>query len=446
MSIRSPERAIISLRHSFFWTASGQVSQLVGAMFAGALINRALLPAGRGVLAEMQTWVALFVSLCGLSLNTAIYHFANRDRYDVSDRARLLIVVLGSLTTAVLAAAGLLTVFEAWPSKVSLEAIVHAPLLIGLLVTTIFCVNLVTLGQALGRVKLVALVTIFQTTVNVGCVIPAFFLRRIDVRFAILTAIAVQGVGCVTLLSKLGIDTRSPVSGLTPATVWQFLSAGLKQHVATVSVFAYTKANQLIVFHYCGDKQSGLFAAALTLAFGLFTGFAAFQMALYPWVIHASDEFAVTIRSLRLAVYGGVLLTLPSMLFAGPLLHLFGGVAFEEARDVFRLLILAAWTLSVSSFAAPYVIKAGAFGINGAITVAIGVLGLLLNFVLVPRLRGAGAATATVLTTLIGFGMTLGLLRVVSGKSPLHFIRPDFRQELAAFRSAVRRGFSARPS
>ena len=46
-------------------------------LFTGALINRSLGPFNRGIFAEAQTWVALFVVIFGIGMQAAIYHFSN---------------------------------------------------------------------------------------------------------------------------------------------------------------------------------------------------------------------------------------------------------------------------------------------------------------------------------------------------------------------------------
>ena len=85
------------------WTVLAQGSQTVGSMVTAAMINRAISPAGRGIIADVQTWAGLLVTLFGLSLNSAIYHCANRERYTYGDDTRLYIVLLTSTCASIVA-------------------------------------------------------------------------------------------------------------------------------------------------------------------------------------------------------------------------------------------------------------------------------------------------------------------------------------------------------
>lgn len=419
------------LKRGFLWTLSGKAALLLGGLVTAALINRALNPAGRGIFAEMQTWVGLFAVLFGFSLDTAIYHFANRERFPVGDGVRLALALGLSIVAAVLAGAAMGGFILGWPEKVSAQAATYLMPLLALLIFTVLGINLVTLGQALGKVRLVALAAVFQAVVNIGLIVPAYAMAALDIRYAIFAALGVQALGTAAVFVALLRHTGISIAGVTPGVVWQFLSAGLKQHVATISTYLYTKVNQLIVFHYCGESQTGLLAAALILAFGIFGVFGALQLALYPRVIHFTDDLEITIHSLRLSFYAGLLLMAPLLLFAGPILRIYGGEPFEEAAWIFRFLVLGAWILSLSSLAAPYFIKRGAFMMMATTAVLLGGASLLMNFLLVPRFQAVGAAVATALTMLLGFLLVLAVVRVLSGSNPLEMFKPRFGRELA---------------
>ena len=88
---------------NFAWLFSSKTSFIITSFFTGALINRALGPSGRGVLAEIQTWVHLFMVIFGLSIDTAVYHFSNRRRYKFDDSVRLTTVLVLNVVLSLLA-------------------------------------------------------------------------------------------------------------------------------------------------------------------------------------------------------------------------------------------------------------------------------------------------------------------------------------------------------
>jgi O-antigen/teichoic acid export membrane protein len=396
------------------------------------------------VLAEIQTWVGLFAVLFGISINVAVYHFANRERYTFADGARLTLTLGSSLGTSLLAATAMGTFFLVWPEKVSSQAVEHLTVVVGLLVATLFATNLLALSQSLGHVRLTAAASICQALTNIGLIAPAFLLDIIDVRYALLSTLCVQTVGALAVLFVLWRAHGASLSGVTAQAVLAFFSVGLKQHIAAVALFGYVRVNQLIVFHYCGAHQTGLYAAAYGLSFGVFSGFGALQLALYPRVIHHSDDLQITTRSLRIGLYSGILIITPLILFAHTIMRAYAGSRFQEAEGIFQLLVPSAWFLSLSSLVAPYYIKSGAFGLGAIIAITLGCCSIVANFLLVPPFAGIGAAGATLVTTLLGFVLNLGLLRLISGVSPMSLFLPYFGQEITALKTALSSWTTAR--
>jgi len=100
---------------------SSKTFALTAAFIAAALINRSLGPSLRGVFAEMQTWVALFTALFGISMDTAIYHFSNRSLYGVNDKERFVTISTLSFIYACLGAIALTVFVLLYPGQVSHE-------------------------------------------------------------------------------------------------------------------------------------------------------------------------------------------------------------------------------------------------------------------------------------------------------------------------------------
>jgi len=424
----------IGLGKSFAWTLLGKAALLLGGVITAALVNRALAPAGRGFLAEIQTWAAAFAVIFGFSLDTAIYHFANRQRYVLSDSERLTTVLATSLGAALIAVLFFAALVAAFPGVLSPSARGALPLLVALLLSTLFFTNLQTLAQATGNVRTVALTSSIQAATALGLIIPAFFVHRLDLDYVLMATVLAQMFGIAAVVLAFRRSGVVPVGRLDRKLVGEFLLSGLKQHVATISTFAYTKVNQLLVFNYAGEAQAGMFAAALTLAFWIFGGFSALQLALYPRTIHFADDLEVTVRTLRIAFYSGGLLCLGAMLFAKQILMAYGGAAFVDAAPILRLMILSAWFLSMSSLVAPYYVKHGAFRLAAATAILLGLISVAINLWLVPSYQAIGAAAATAMTTLLGFGLVFSMLRILSGRWLWRIFRPDFRAEMAGFR------------
>jgi O-antigen/teichoic acid export membrane protein len=111
------------------------------------------------------------------------------------------------------------------------------------------------------------------------------------------------------------------------------------------------------------------------------------------------------------------------ILFAKPILLLYAGKDFLPAISTFRILLITAWLLPLSSLVAPYCIKLGAFYAMSFSALLLGVISIALNMLLIPSFLKIGAALATSITSLTGFCFSLILLRFLSKKNPLEFVK-----------------------
>jgi O-antigen/teichoic acid export membrane protein len=394
-----------------------------------AMINRALGPSGRGIYAEMQTWIELFAVLFGMSMVTAIYHFANKSLYGTDDQSRFVTTFSLSLIYGFLASAALTLFVYAWPEKVSSETYKYLILLDALLIATMLAGNLVIFLQAIGDIQYSAFVVVVQGATNVLIVGYAYWSNFLDIKMVLLSILIIQGIALIMLLLKFG--KYNYFAGKFSKNLAQgILVAGLKQHIATIATFVYTKINQLIVFKYCGESNAGLFAVSLSAALYLTFIPMTFQTVLYPRVIHATDDYEITIRSLRWGFYGWGAIVFLMILFAKPILLLYAGSSFLPSVNNFRILMIAAWFLPLSSILAPYYIKRGAFGLASISAVLLGIISMGLNIILVPRYADIGASLATSLTCFIGFCMVLLFLWHLSQKNPFVIFCLDLRKEI----------------
>ena len=407
---------------------------MVAGFITAAMINRALGPSGRGIYAEMQTWIGLFAVFFGMSMDTAIYHFANRSLYGTDDRSKWITTFLLSLTYGVLAAAALTVFVLGWPEQVSSETFKYLLLLDILLIATILTGNLIIFLQALGDIIYSGVIGVAQGLTNILVIAYAYLVDSLDITVVLITVLIIQGITFLLLLVKF---RRNDLLGgrFSKDLAKGIVMAGLKQHLATIATFVYMKVNQLIVFRYCGESSAGFFAVSLSAALYLMFIPMTFQTVLYPRVIHARDDYEVTIRSLRWGFYGWGSIVFLMLLLAKPILLLYAGRSFSDSINNFRVLMIAAWFLPLSSMIAPYYVKAGAFWLASLSAMFLGIVSISLNIFLVPRYAAIGASLSTAFTCFIGFCVTLIFFRYLTRKNPLIIFQPNFRAEIALFRT-----------
>lgn len=428
-----------SLIRNFTHLLGSRVCFLASLFVADGLVNRSLGPADRGVLAEMHTWVTMFVALAGLSLDTAIYHFANPDAYADPEETKLGTSVGMSAACSCAAAIGLLLLTNLASSSTSDQAARSIVFL--MLWAFLFMVSrhLRVFLEAHKHVAVSAAIGVARAAVYLAVIVPAFVFGRLTVFWVVASMIAMEGsataIGLVVLARRIRHRWRFS-SRLARGMVW----AGLRQHVATVSTFVYVRLNQLLVCKYCSEEEAGVFAVAQTLAFAFMFVPATLQSALYPRVIHAEDEYEVTVQTMSLTFYawGGVILGL--LVLARPLVMLYAGAQFVRSVSVFRLLLPAAWFVPLAALLAPYYVKAGAFSLASLSAVVLAGTSVCLSLYLIPRHLAMGAALATCCTGLVGLGLTLAFLWFLSRRNPFVIFLPVFgwRQVLALARRVWR--------
>lgn len=392
------------------------------ALVTAALINRALGPELRGVLAEIQTWVALMVTCFGLSMDAVIYHFSNQELYPGKDSDQLVTVISMTFIYSSVASLFVLLIMHYKSDIISPTTIKYLILMVGLIVSTMFSSNLAVFYQARGRMVLSSVAGFFQAIINLLLIGMAFHSNVLNLRFIVLSLIIVQVVAVVVFLFA-GTRDQFFKGKYSFNLARDMLGAGLKQHAATVSTFVYIKINQLIVLKYCGEAQAGLFAVSLSLIMAAMVIPSTLQIVLYPRVIQATDDFDITVLTLRAGFYGWGLIVFALFLLAKPIIYIYGGNEFMASVIPFRILLLTAWFLPISSFIAPYIIKKGAFLLSSASAVFIGAISIILNFILIPRFSLYGAAWATAISSIVGFFIAVLLLALVARRNPLKFLR-----------------------
>jgi O-antigen/teichoic acid export membrane protein len=428
-------RLFLDLKRNFTWMLGSKTLVMVAGFITAAMINRALGPSGRGIYAEIQTWIGLFAVLFGMSMDTAIYHFANRSLYGIDDPSRLITTLILSLIYGFLAMGAFAFFVLGWRQQVSSETFRYLVLLEVLLIASMLAGNLIIFLQAMGGIRYSAVIGVVQGAANVFVVGYAFCVKSLDIQIVLISILLIQGIAFLMLFAKFGKDGL--LGGrFSKDLAKRIIMAGLKQHLATIATFVYTRINQLIVFRYCGESSAGIFAVSLTAALYLMFIPMTFQTVLYPRVIHAVDDYEVTIRSLRWGFYGWGIMVLLMFLFAKPILLLYAGSRFLPSVNNFRVLMVAAWFLPLSSILAPYYVKAGAFGLASISAMFLGIISICLNMFLVPRYADVGASLATALTCLIGFCAVLLFLWHLSQRNPLVVFHLDLKKEMASFRSA----------
>jgi O-antigen/teichoic acid export membrane protein len=182
----------------------------------------------------------------------------------------------------------------------------------------------------------------------------------------------------------------------------------------TVNYVAAVLASRVDVFllaHFRGPTEVGLYSAAFQLAmvFPLLAG--ALFIVLLPHVSQMQGKAQLRAFLRRtLAVSGiGLLLALPAVLFAGPLVHLLFSARYAASAGIFQVLCLNFVLALVTQPLSTVLYATDRPDAMAAVTGLQLVLAVAGNWLLVPLYGGLGAAWVAVAVTLVGSALTVGL-------------------------------------
>ncbi|THD09541.1 lipopolysaccharide biosynthesis protein [Metallibacterium scheffleri] len=376
------------MRRAIFYTSGAQIAiQLIG-LVTGILVARWLGPDGRGQLAAVISWAALFAYLGNVGIPVA-YTYASAK--EPARRHQLLGngLVAAGLQWLVLAALGiwlLPVVLASHGTVLAHLAVLYLLAYVPLNLLTLYInaiqqgsgqyarFNVVRLSVSAGYVLLLVLFWAFGH-MNVESVVSANLLSNV-----LTLALALS----LTLPMLVRRGQESPLGWFDVKTLWGDLRYGLSAHIGTLQPFSGLQIDVLALTMLVGVHDLGLYMAALAGASLLRAqGFALGQVVL-PEVAKCSqrqEQMKIILKFAGIAGLGGTLALLVVLLWASPLLRLVYGSAFLPASPILKALTFA------------------------------GLLGAVYR-VLADGLRGMGRPFASTIAELVGLGVGIPALAV----------------------------------
>lgn len=382
----------------------------------GAIVNRILGPAGKGVLSVGTNAQALFSSLGSLSVGTVLVkETAQREnRWDAFlGNALVLAAVLGSGTVALAVAIYRIfpeTLFAHLASGDFTLAVAAVPFLI-------LNTYLLALIQCLNLTRVYNLVVFLEGASAFVLTLALILARFVSVSLLLWTTLVVPvllTVVCLRVLARGGVSR--------PRFDWalfrESVRDGAQLHIGAIAMYVYYRIDVLILNAYSQPAEVGYYFVAVTITEILFMLPVALQVVLYPRISQEKAEplaQEMSARAARLALTGSIA-GAAVMAAAAPLLvRLLAGRAFLPSVALIWILLPGAAVQVFVSVLSALWIRQGRFRALSLSAVALAVINVGLNLLLIPRWSAAGAAAATSATYAAGFLVTLEFVRRYSG-------------------------------
>lgn len=382
---------------------------------------RLLGPEGRGEIAAVTTWVGLFATVGYLSLGQVAIHRATASAGRPWFAATFgSLLTLGSTLTLVgwAVAAGLFAATDG-------EVFKH---LSGTLLVLAFLALPFHIWEYYGS-------ALFMATDQLAVYNWAQILGRIVGLIGVLGLLALGWGAVGVLLGMLAAQAIVALYGIRRlieqadgpilpdfTTIRELISGGLKLHLNAIGTLLFTSVNVLIVNHIAGPTETGHFQLATQLVGLLMILPQAGGMVLYGQVAKEGPDGAwATYRQVLLFQMGGLAaLAAAAGLLAPWAIPQVAGPAFEPAVGLFQLLLLALLGMAASTLMAPQWIGRGLFWQASALSLSVGIVNVLANFLLVPRLGMYGAAWAMLLSYSVALLTNAGLALWIDRRWSFH--------------------------
>jgi PST family polysaccharide transporter len=179
------------------------------------------------------------------------------------------------------------------------------------------------------------------------------------------------------------------------------------------SIAIYMRVDQLMLGSMIGDEAVGIYSVGVRLAEIWYFVPVAISSSVNPAIIRAKQEgeesyYRRIQKALNIVVVLGYALGIGTAFLAKPIITLLYGAKFIDASAVLSIYIWAGVFVSLGLIRAIWITTEGMFRF-GSLTTFMGAgMNILLNFLLIPRYEGTGAAIATVIS--YGFSDYLVLL------------------------------------
>jgi PST family polysaccharide transporter len=184
------------------------------------------------------------------------------------------------------------------------------------------------------------------------------------------------------------------------AESWPLLLSG-------VAIIVYTRIDQIMLAHLANDRALGIYSAAVRVSEVSYFIPGILAASFFPSIIRTRqlNADAYNIRRQHyfdLSVLLAVAIALPTTLLAGRIVNILYGNKYTEAVPILCALIWATVFVFIGGARQQYLIAEGHMKFSFGATLSAAILNVALNFILIPRYEGFGAAIAT----LISYGLS----------------------------------------
>jgi len=400
------------------WTFATRLLMIVNSVVAGVIVAWWLGAEGVGQLAVINVAVATIVQLGSFGLPSSNTYFIAQDQARFRAAAiNSLIFALGIGVLLALALTAVASLRPDWFGFVSPTLIRIAAISIPFQLITLIGLNILL---AVGKVREFNLLDLAgQSFVLINAALVLLLLKRglealvtFNTLASILVAIVVAALLVTSAKTLAPSQWRADI-----ALLRQMIVYGLKFHVSILAGAIIIRADLLVVNHFRGAAEAGVYSVASQFALLLMLLPGVIAMLLFPRVATQQDVSGETTclvsRYTTLVMFVCCLAAVPFS-FLLPVIY---GAAFADATKLLLILLPGVYLMGLEAVLVQHF---NALGVPRAIPlywVLTLILNLVLVFALVPRFGAQGAAIASTISYAAIFALVALHFHTSTGRS-----------------------------
>jgi glycosyltransferase involved in cell wall biosynthesis/O-antigen/teichoic acid export membrane protein len=392
-----------------------RLSSYAVGFLASIMIARAIGPTGRGLYAYPVALLGLVMALAHLGLEFAQVHLAARgkDLRRMWADATVFSLVAGAVCWA--AVTGLIALDPRVADGLPLSWIAVPVGLVPLLLMSLYWANLLQLD---GRLVMATWASWIGVALQMAATGVLFFTHELTPFRVLMLQWLTNGSTWVLLLAAC---RRAGLVNLhvDRALIRQSMAFGAKAYIAQIFFYLVLRADQILVAHYAGYRQLGLYALATTVAELLWLLTDPLASALMPHMVRArtGDDRRLSFSTARISL---LVLTVAAaaVWFLAPLvIPDVYGAGFAGTVPALRLLLPGVVALGAAKSLGAVRVKEGRMVITSVLGLSAFGLNVALNLVLLPwiGIRGAGIASSACYVALALSYVVIARRRGVAG-------------------------------
>jgi O-antigen/teichoic acid export membrane protein len=417
-------------------TFATRLVMLVGAVGASVIVGRWLGPEGLGALAVLNVTVALALQIGSAGLPSANTYFLSQDRKRLGPAwANTIIFAFAWGAVLLLFVVGLATIKPALFGAVSPNLVVIAAISIPFQLLTLLGLNVLLAMDRIGQMNLLDSMSPLLVLIN-AIIVLLILHSRLSVLVTFNTAATVAlALWMIWMIARLLKRQRDAAAFRPNAAL--FLSTmkyGLKFSIPVMAAILIFRFDLLIVNHFRGAAEAGVYAVASQTANLLLMLPAVIGTLLFPRLASSRDqrgEFAAEVTRHASFVMLLMCIAAAAASFALPLIY---GARFADATVQLLILLPGVYLISIEAVLVQHFMGTGllvAVPIFWLVTLTVS---LVLNFALVPTLGARGAALTSTLSYALIFALVAVYFCLKTGKTPSETFLPrssELRELLA---------------